>query len=125
MCWTAWPGHMPPREAQLHLEAMVCVCGGGRDESPGKTRVERVGEWTPGGSLAPLLCPATPWFVMTAKLQPTPNSNQKRPFNKRSRLSFVQVVCPSSLSHLSRVGFLTLTCHVQSVGGGTEACHLS
>lgn len=25
----AWPGHMPPQEAQLHLEAVVCVLGGG------------------------------------------------------------------------------------------------
>ena len=42
--------------------------GGGGRESPGKTRVERVGEWTPGGSPAPLLCPAASWFVITAKL---------------------------------------------------------
>lgn len=67
------------------------------DESPGKTRVERAGEWTPGGSSAPLLCSATSWFAITAKLQPPPNSNQKRPFNKRSRLSCVQVVCPTAL----------------------------
>lgn len=87
----------------------MCVFVEGRDESPGKTRVERAGEWTPGGSPAPLLCPATSWFVITAKLQPPPNSNQKRPFNKRSRLSCVQVVCPTVLSHLSRVGLLTPT----------------
>lgn len=134
-CCMAWPGHMPPQEAQLHLEAVVCVLGGGggvgggvgRDESPGKTRVERAGEWTPSGSPAPLLYPATLWFVITAKLQPPPTSNQKRPFNKRSRLSCVQVVCPTSLSHLSRVGLLTPTCHQPYCAKRreTKACHLS
>ena len=75
----ALPVHTPPQEARLHLEAMMCVWrggvgggggggGGGGRESPGKTRVERVGEWTPGGSPAPLLCPAASWFVITAKL---------------------------------------------------------
>ena len=50
----AW-AHATPRGSVPPGSHDVCV-GGGRDESPGKTRVERAGEWTPGGSPAPLLC---------------------------------------------------------------------
>ena len=111
----AW-AHAAPRGSAPTGGHGVCVWRG-RDESPGETRVERAGEWTPGGSPAPLLCPATSWLVMTARLQPPPNSNQKRPLTRGPGCH----VCRwSALTHFptSRVGLLTPICHVQSVGRG-------
>lgn len=74
------------QEAQLHLEAVVCVLGGGggggweETNHQGKPEGERAGEWTPKVAVQhPCLYPATSWLVIIAKLQPSPTSNQKRP----------------------------------------------